>query len=583
MKADIDAYRASKGLAPQPTPGVSPTPVGGGSIQSDLAAYRASKTAAPAAPSPTPETPATPPGQAPDYLGAIGNFIAPSAIAAVKKLGQGELPSLREVAGSALEIGSFLVPAGAIVKGGSMGLKALRGLSLAKKAGIGAITGGASGALSEAGHAVGEEGTTAGDVLSRTLTGGAVGAVGGGALPLGGALAVGAAKKVIPAGSIAARGVTNLAKNATGKAVGPLEEEIAIRALPEPQKALRRAGFDERSTKLVTEATPATKQGYKEMIEILEKASVDPRYRTQPKQVIGKSFLQRVDTIQQDSKKAAAEISNIAKQPKKVDITGAIDAFNKRLEERGIGTEIVVNAQGRPIVKYVSRGNIPSSETKYYKDILKEIEMVTNGEHVISNTKAHQLRQRLFATLEAEARKGAQPGVRPFSDKVDQDVNLFRGELSKALGTKYQAAAKRYAENEKVLRDVAKYAGVPNDWEKISSKDLKFGEVLLRTLGNASDKPLALLTDAENLAKLRGGKFKDNILDLADFADSLEDLYGITKTRGFEGGIARGVQQGAGVEAPASATQAVLRTIQAAFKTTNQDRIDALKKLLKVK
>ncbi len=64
-------------------------------------------------------------------LGKAAEFLIPSTAKTVGKIRKGEGVGIRDVAGSALELGSFVVPAGAIARGGLMGLRAL---GLAKKA-----------------------------------------------------------------------------------------------------------------------------------------------------------------------------------------------------------------------------------------------------------------------------------------------------------------------------------------------------------------------------------------------------------------------------------------------------------------
>lgn len=516
-------------------------------------------------------------GKVTDFLGGkaltdqLGTRIAAANApdANQKKLIEQTAPSALATLGSAAQLGSLALPfVGAPLKAASLGLK---GLGVAEKfvpklAQVATDAG--AGYINDVGGNL-QEGKT-GPAALKPGAGTLVGA----AAPIVAPLAIGAAKAGIGAGKIVARGAKNLVTAPLKAVSDKLASESAISKLPAAEKALRQSGFDERSTNFIKTATPATKQGFKEMVEHADKGAVDARYRTQPKQVLGKAFLKRIDTIQQDSNKARNEITAQAKKLGKIDIAPAVEAFGKQLESRGI--ELKGN-------KLISRGSVPSSEMKYYENAVKEIKAVTKGKSIVTRGQAHQIRQRLFDTLDVEAKKGAQPGVRPFSDKVDQDVNLLRGKIAEAIGPTYQKAAKRFAENNSVLRDAAKFAGVPNQADKIGSKDLKFGEGLLRTLGNASDKPLSLLNDVEKLAKARGGKHKDNILDLADFADSLEDLYGISKSRGFEGGIARGVKQGNQVELPTTKTALLMKAIQAATRTGNEDKIKALRALLGVK
>lgn len=363
-------------------------------------------------------------------------------------------------------------------------------------------------------------------------------------------------------------------------------EAVKVSKLPQAEKMLAKAGIDEGTRGFLQSASAETKKGFKEMVDIMEKkTNFDPnnplttglRSKIQPKKIVGDALLERAEVLTKDSAKARKVINATAMSPGKVDLGAALTQFVDNLEKKGIG----IGENGR----LTSTGRTPRADLPYYENIFKEIQDVTKGKTEVSKLQAHQLRQRLRDTLDAATRNspGGALGQRPFSNLVDNDINGLRGLIADQMGTKYKAAAKKFAENESVLRDVAKFAGVPNDWEKLSAKNLKLGEVLMRTLGNASDKPTTLLNTVETLAKKRGGKFGNNINDLIDFADNLENLYGISQTRSFEGGIQRGVNQAGLPTIPTNKTELLLKAMQAATKTSNQDKINALKAFLGVK
>jgi hypothetical protein len=67
-------------------------------------------------------------------LGKVGDFLAPSTTKTIRGMKAGETPSFRDLAGSALEIGSFAIPGGAIIKGGKAAAKGVKLASAARKA-----------------------------------------------------------------------------------------------------------------------------------------------------------------------------------------------------------------------------------------------------------------------------------------------------------------------------------------------------------------------------------------------------------------------------------------------------------------
>lgn len=160
-------------------------------------------------------------------LKKVGEFLAPTTTKAISGLREGKLPSLREVGGTALEIGSLAIPATAAARVATLvgrGAKAVTGIKKAQTS-LGAIgevatrtgqavktgaqIGGVSGTLAGAGRALGDEEKGFGEVAKEALIGGTVGAVGGAALGLGGSLTVQAIKGTKDATTRGFRAINN--------------------------------------------------------------------------------------------------------------------------------------------------------------------------------------------------------------------------------------------------------------------------------------------------------------------------------------------------------------------------------------
>lgn len=150
---------------------------------------------------PTKEVPVTATPEAPkrSLIGRAAEFLAPTATKTVEKIAKGEGVGVRDVLGSALEVGSYLIPVGAGVKGATLAAKgaALAGRAFGKRAaqkaagGLAAKAisygagGAAAGGLAEAGRAIGE-GEGVGEVAKRTAKGVAIGGAVGAAIPAAG-------------------------------------------------------------------------------------------------------------------------------------------------------------------------------------------------------------------------------------------------------------------------------------------------------------------------------------------------------------------------------------------------------------
>lgn len=163
-------------------------------------------------------------------LGKVGEFLAPTTTQAIRGLKEGEKPTLRQVGGAALEIGSLAIPATAAARVAGVvgrGAKAVAGIARGRKTETqleklgqvatrtgratraGAEIGAVSGGLAGAGRALGDEDKTVGQVAKEGLIGATIGGVGGAVLGLGGSLTVQAIKGTKDAATRGFRAINN--------------------------------------------------------------------------------------------------------------------------------------------------------------------------------------------------------------------------------------------------------------------------------------------------------------------------------------------------------------------------------------
>ena len=133
-------------------------------------------------------------------LGSVAGFLAPTTTGLLT--GEKEVTG-RSLLGAGLEIGSYLIPTGAIAKGlglaGKAGIRTAQAIKTAKKAkdvqktlsfgqkvGLSAGIGGASAGTFEAGQAVADPEAGIGDIAKRTATGAAFGTAFGAGIPVAG-------------------------------------------------------------------------------------------------------------------------------------------------------------------------------------------------------------------------------------------------------------------------------------------------------------------------------------------------------------------------------------------------------------
>lgn len=166
-----------------------------------------------------------PVAEQPSTLGKVAGFLAPTTTKTVGKLIKGENVTSRDVIGSGLEVGSYLIPVGTIAKGVSLGVK---GAGMASKVANGVATGAISGGMFEAGSSVSGGGNIS-DITKNTLKGAAIGGTLGGGI---GVVAGGFAAR-----KLAQKTEEEFAKEAVTRAnLGPIPEASNPRlSLPTPR------------------------------------------------------------------------------------------------------------------------------------------------------------------------------------------------------------------------------------------------------------------------------------------------------------------------------------------------------------
>lgn len=190
-------------------------------------------------------------------LGSIGGFLAPTLTETVSGARKGEKVTGRQLLGSALEIGSLAIPAGAIARGfglvgragkAALGIKKAKGFEAIKE-GVstggkklvsatktGAQVGTVSGGLAGSGRALGDEDKTVTEVLGE----GAVGALAGG---VGGAV-------LTPVASLAgmtARKVSSSVSDAFNKTKLALNPQDRVAAVDDLSRALRESFVEDKT------------------------------------------------------------------------------------------------------------------------------------------------------------------------------------------------------------------------------------------------------------------------------------------------------------------------------------------------
>jgi len=492
----------------------------------------------------------------------VAEFIAPTATRTFGKIRAGEGLTGRDIAGSALEIGSFFIPASGIARG--LGLVGKGALTLGRKAALGAATGAAAGGTFEAGRTIGQEGTGVRDVAEATAFGLGAGGAFGAALPVGiaGARAIPRVVKAIPTafktareavvpiarstqrgvltGAKAVAGLTKEAVKIVGKRIPEkvgqfverrAEQKAYLKGKPFHVQEAVKKNIERPIIDFVRNATPQDKLNRVKMLDIAKRGTEDLSFRGQAKQVPGESIvkgpiahlIQIKDIAISQTRKALDKLGGRPQNARPL-----LDKFVNDMAEAG-----VVVDEGKLIS--VRGSKIPEGDLKFYQQVYNELIPTKRGDVPLTYQQMHQLRQKWFDIARAD--KTFTSGPTAYARHLR---SLLAQPIDQASKGRYLAAQNKTRESLEGLQDYVRLTGYKGKLEDIGTKDLKAGEVFMRIFGNAADRPSSVLNKIYDTAKKYGYKGSENIHDQLRFADILEDVYGST-TRSLRGQIGRGI------------------------------------------
>lgn len=476
----------------------------------------------------------------------------------------------KQITGEALKAGSWLYGGGTGAQAGKSLLGSQAGTAIVQGMKAGAVSGGAYGA----GDAL-EQDKSAGEVLKEGAIGGVVGGVAGGTVAAAPVVA-----KLLYKGGQAAVKAPGQVVNAIDD-IGVRAKEVAQRT-PSAQNAIK-SGVDDVVVDFIETAPIEDKIAFRDMFKVAQKAGSDMRYRTQPKQVAGKTLLDRATHLIKVKDLGVGQTNRVLNSldQNPVDVSSLLMTYLKDLQEKGV--TVVKRGKG---FQFANNGAIPEGDLSAYKLMLQMLAPDENGQVLRSYRGLHTARQRIFNELNL-----AKSRQQTFSPDVDRYADKFRtmllGEIDKASGGKYKASQQKTAEAMGALRDFVQLLGYKGDLEKLGTKDLKAAEVASRVLGNAADRPTSVIQALDEVAQKYGYKPKGNIMDQIQFADLLEDVFGTTQSRSMRGQVGRG-----SLDAISEATGAVqdgaqgnvlalgARAIKAVMGRSKEDQIKALEQLL---
>ena len=464
-------------------------------------------------------------------FGKAANFLAPTATKAFGKLRSGEGITGRDIVGSALELGSYIVPAGAVARAAGFAVKGAKALSTAQKIKQGAAAGATIGAMGETGRAIGE-----GEGVGGTITRAAGGALAGGVL---GGTASGAIQAV--RAPFAARAAQKAEEKALFEA-GEADSRIATKKL-EGGKIVTdkvaseavKQGIPEADVALIKGSTPTDRTKMARMLDIREKQLTNKRITDRATDVVGESFVENIaKPIEKLNKDAGKQLNVVAQRlvGKKIDPSPAVTKFASSLDDAGVK----VRKNGTLSFRDSNFQGLPGVQRLISNVWMRTMKVARTGD-------AHQAHQ-LKSYIDEIVNYGKhEEGL---SGKAQTMLKQFRREVDTILDSKFSAYNKvntQYSDTIQQLNNMGVAIGRKFRLGDTFA-DTQSGLAMRRILSNTQSRAeiLKLLEGMQGTAKKYGIKINDDIISQANFADTLEKMFGTEAPTSLLGQFSKGLE-----------------------------------------
>lgn len=337
--------------------------------------------------------------------------------------------------------------------------------------------------------------------------------------------------------------IKDFVKRTANEAQDTAAQSRRLSEMPAPKATLIKNGADERIVNVMEKATPEEIKVYSELVSQAKLKELDPTPNTaQPKVIAGREFLKPIEHIINKRKEVGTKLGEARKnlsQTREVDTKPAFRNFHEYLKTK---YQVQFDKDGKiiPETGTLATGDVPQIQKLY--DQLR-------SDKLNSQAELDQWLQRSLKDYDL-----VQKREQTFSEEVPRIAEFARSQVSELMPPDYNALRTQYAQLSKPLTDFTKLVGYKGDLDKLTAKELKTGEVALRILGNAADRPQSVIDDVLETATANGYVSNIDLNRLIYITDQLEDLYDITPSRGFSGSATRGINQSSAGTAMDAAT-----------------------------
>ncbi len=297
-------------------------------------------------------------------------------------------------------------------------------------------------------------------------------------------------------------------------------------------------GFDESIIAAVKSSNPVDKTAMLKMVNIMEKGKKNARFsiENRPSDVVGDALVKRLDIVINKNKQSGKLLDRVANtlKGKLVNVEKPIDDFINNLSELGV----TFSDNLKPIFKGSDIEGVTGAENIISKIISRMTNTKIPDAHDVHRLKRFIDEQVTFGKT-AEGLSGKSVGV----------IKKLRANLDFELDSnfpRYNTVNTAYADTINAINDFQDVAGQKlNLTGKNTNKAL--GTLTRRIMSNQQSRVRLLdtMNDLEGTAKKYGGKFKDDIKNLALFSDELDKVFKPVARTSFQGQIAQSVDRAA--------------------------------------
>jgi len=326
----------------------------------------------------------------------------------------------------------------------------------------------------------------------------------------------------------------------------------------------------------------ASKMKMKKMVSMMRAIKKNERLALdfRPSDIVGDAVTKRITFIRDKASKARTMLDDIAKtklKGKKINTKNIGDALNRQLDDLDIKMERV---EGKQTLNF--NGSMISKDATSQRVIKDLVDLLSEG-GVPDALRAHKLKRQLDVMIDFNKKSAA--GLTDVGKKVLKEI---RHELNQSV----RVVDKDYAKVNDILSSSLDSLGAMD--KSVGSIDI-FGKGADAALGTRMRALLSnqqgrikiqnALDSVDDTVKSLGGKFDDNIKDLAQFSDILDERFGAVAKTGFQDQISQAMtqaaRQGAGRTAFEAGVEVAGKSVEKMRGINEFNAFEALNALLK--